>query len=231
MNFSFIFPTRERLDLVKRFIDSIEQNTDNIHDVEVLVAVDEDDVDTFGFLSNLKCSFLKIFTCPRSLNFSRDYYTMLAHKSTGRWIITANDDCVMESKRWDTIAYNVLNDKSGVIYGWIEDGLGNFRAKGHGNYCCFPLQGRVGFEALGYIFPERVPTWGADIWAKNLYDQVSSVIEIPITMRHYCYHNHTREQDNISRRIQSSQKPFDMRPSYEEINSLLAAIKKEMIKI
>ena len=231
MKFSIIFPSRDRTNLLSNLLNSILKNTYNLKEVEVLIAIDNDDRGTFEFLTHFTYPFVKIWTVNRSLNFSKDYYTFLAKQSTGRWIITANDDCVMETPDWDIKAYEVLKDRPGVIYGWIQDHLGGFRAHGHGNYCCFPLQGRGGFEALGYIFPPRVPTWGADIWAKNLYDQINSVCEVPITLRHYCHHNKTREQDHISKRIALNQVPFDMRPTYEEINKLITALKKETVKV
>ena len=230
MKFSFVFPTRERPHLLKNLLDSFVKNTDNMEEIEVLIAVDNDDRDSFNFLCSAGYPFVKVYQVSRSLNFSRDYYSFLATKSTGRWIITINDDCVMETPSWDTKAYEVLKDKPGVVYGWIQDGIDGYRARGHGNYCCFPLFGREGYEALGYIFPTRVPTWGADIWAKNLYDQINSVVEIPITLRHYCHHNKTREQDHISKRIANSQVPFDMRPTYDEVNKLLAAKRKELVR-
>ncbi len=224
MKFSIIFPTRERPELLKQVLDSIRTTAFNLTDVEVLIAIDEDDTTDY---SGIYMGWVKVYRVKRSLNFSKDYYTYLANKSTGRWIICANDDCVFETPNWDVLAYDVLKDHPGVIYGWIEDGLGDWRAKGHGDYCCFPLQGRAGFEALGYIFPDRTPTWGADIWAKGLYDQVDSVIKLPFVMRHYCHHNFTREQDAISMRIMENQVRFNMKPIYEEINILLAALRKE----
>jgi hypothetical protein len=195
----------------------------------VLLAVDEDDSITRNFLLSSHFNFVKVFYVKRSLNFSQDYYTFLAKQSTGRWIITVNDDCQVETEGYDEKIYEALKDRSGVVYGWSEDGIGEFRAHGHGNYCCFPLQGRAGFEALGYIFPPRLPTWGADIWAKCLYDQLQAVVTLPITIRHYCHHNGTREQDEISKRIQNHQIQFDMRPSYDEVNRLLKA-KRECLQ-
>ena len=221
--FSIIFPSRDRHELVSKLLGSIAAMTFNIADIEVLIAIDDDDTKSENFLKNFGVPFVQYFKVKRSLNFSQDYYTFLAKQSTGRWIITINDDCVFETPAWDVDAFNVLDQKPGVIYGWIEDGLGGFRAKGHGNYCCFPLQGRKGFEALGYIFPPRIPTWGADIWAKNLYDQIGSVVALPFTIRHFCHHNQTREQDHINKRIAHNQVPFDMRVTYEEINKLLQA--------
>ncbi len=229
MNFSIVFPTRNRHHLLRNLLESVELNTEDLDRVEVLIAVDEDDKETQTFLLSSNYSFAKMFIVKRSLNFSQDYYTYLAKQSRGRWIITANDDCVFETKCWDAIAYKYLADKPSVIYGWIEDGLGEWRAKGHGNYCCFPLQGRGGFEALGYIFPARIPTWGADLWARSLYDQVRSVVELPITIKHICYHNKTREQDEVNKHIQSNQVHFDLRPGYDEVNKLISAIKQEKV--
>lgn len=228
IKFSVVFPTRERIFLLKNLLTSIKQTTKNLDEIEVLIAVDSDDAITQEFLNTYPIPFVKMFLVERSLNFSRDYYSFLAFQSKGRWIITANDDCVFETPNWDVLAYEVLKDKPSVIYGWIQDGIDGFRAQGHGNYCCFPLQGRGGFEALGCIFPARIPTWGADIWCKNLYDAVDSVVELPITLRHYCHHNQTRAQDHISKRIMENQVPFDMRPNYEEINKLLAALHREI---
>ena len=233
IKFSFVFPSRDRQDLLKKLIDSLIKNTSKINEIEVLIAVDNDDMKTSDFLAALNLSFVKIFHVARSLNFSRDYYTFLAKQSKGRWIITINDDCVCETPSWDTIAYEILKDKPSVIYGRIEDGLDGFRANGHGNYSCFPLQGRGGFEALGWIFPERIPVWGADIHIRNLYLQVDSVVNIPIMFRHYSHHNKLRIQDDINKNVAkiSAKSPFDMRPTYEEINKLIEAMKKEMVKV
>lgn len=230
MNFSFVFPSRQRPDLLYRLLDSIKNNSRDIMNVEVLVAIDEDDQSDYNYaqLTPERFPFVKVFRVKRSLNFSIDYYTFLAKQSTGKYIITANDDCVLETPDWDTMSMEVLKDKPGVIYGWIEDGLAGWRAKGHGDYCCFPLQGRQGFEALGYIFPSRVPTWGADIWAKALYDQVGSVVSLPFTLRHYCVHNGTRESDEIHRHIAANQVIYDIAPRYEEVNLLLAALRKSL---
>jgi len=225
IKFSIVFPTRERPELLEKLMTSVLENTRNLSEVEVLIAIDEDD-NSYNHLKFYSC--FKVFRVKRSLNFSQDYYTFLAHQSKGKWIIAANDDCCFETMDWDVIAYDILKDLPNTIYGWCEDGLGEYRAKGHGNYCCFPLQGRKGFEALGFIFPARIPTWGADIWCKNIYDAIDSVVYLPIKLIHYNYHNFTREQDKVSIRIAENQVAFDVRPHYSEVNALLASLRKEL---
>lgn len=228
MKFSIILPTRERPELLKRLLDSICVTSQDCSELEVLLAVDSDDSITWEFLNSNNYHFVKPFEVQRSLNFSQDYYSFLGKQAKGRWVIVCNDDAVFETPQWDVLAYEVLKDKPSIVYGWSEDGIGEFRAKGHGVYCCFPLFGRGGIEALGCVFPSRIPTWGADIWARMIYDHVQSIVTLPITIRHYCFHNNTRPADKINSRIQNSQVLYDIRPKYEEVNVLLGVLKEEL---
>ena len=222
MKFSILFPSRERVQLAKQMLDGLVKNTADLSEIEVLVATDVDDPTDYSLLRSYP--FVKAWGVNRSMNFSKDYYNFLAAKSTGEWIICANDDCVFETTGWDKIAFDVLNPLPRVIYGWSEDGLGGAKARGNGNYCCFPLQGRKGYEALGFIFPPRIPVWGADIWAKNLYEQVKSIVDLRIKIMHYCHHNGTRAQDGVSRRIAQNQVQYSVRPTQEEVGALANAL-------
>ncbi len=230
MNFSIVLPSRERPALLRTLLDSIALTTKDIENVEVLIAIDEDDTVNKEFFAQNKWGFVQVFEVKRSLNFSRDYYNFLARKTTGKWIIACNDDATFFTPHWDFIAAKVLNEFVGkgpnVVHGWIQDNLGKWRAPGHGDYCCFPLFGRDGFEAMGQrVFPDRIPTWGADIWTKKLYDHVERVVHLPMTIDHACHHNFTREQDAVSRRIMENQVPFDVEPTYDEINCLIRAMR------
>jgi glycosyltransferase involved in cell wall biosynthesis len=230
MKFSIIFPTRERPELLKRLLYSIAAMTTNINNVEVLIAVDDDDVKTGTFFNDYSYSFVRVFFVKRSLNFSQDYYTFLTKQSTGKWVIALNDDGEFMTKGWDIQAeahlLNFIGNGPNVVYGFIEDELGEFRAKGHGEYCCFPLLGRDGINAMDCFFPARIPTWGADLWARDLYDQVQRVIKLPITIKHWCYHNGTREADHINKRIMLNQIRFSMAPAYDEINKLINVLRE-----
>lgn len=234
MKFTIVFPTRERVELLKTILNSIKSTVSNERDIEVLIAVDDDDTTTLDYIkTNPGFYFVKWHVVRRSLNFSRDYYSFLARKGTGKWIIACNDDGRFDTPNWDLLAEKTLNDYIGdgpnVVHGWIEDGLGNYRAKGHGKYCCFPLIGRDGFNALDAVFPARIPTWGADIWIRKLYDNIDRVVELPMTISHNCYHNKTREQDHINKHVQNNQVGYDINPTYEEINSLAGAMRVQHV--
>lgn len=232
--FTIVFPTRERIILLDKILNSIKLTTANSSEIEVLIAIDSDDVKTKLYFERHYFDFVKVFHVKRSLNFSKDYYNFLARLGTGKYIIAVNDDAVFESAGWDIIAWDILEEYIGegpnIVHGWIADGLDGYRATGHGEYCCFPLIGREGFNALdGMIFPDRIPTWGADIWMRKIYDTIDRIVKIPITIRHYCHHNKTRDQDAISKRIANNQVPFDINPRYEEINALIAVLRKNKV--
>lgn len=225
--FSIVFPTRERTELLENLLKSIAKNTTDLKNIEIRIAYDIDDQATADFILAKKFPELPItWVCgTRSLNFSRDYYTSLALSTSGKWVVVINDDTEFRTPGWDTIAAKALQDAIGdgpnVMYGWVEDNLGKARAMQFNNYTCFPILGRAGIDALGYVFPERIPLWGADIWCRYLYGHVKRVAEVPITIAHICHHNGTRPQDHINKRIQANTPPVPMTPTAEEINKLL----------
>lgn len=227
MRFSIILPSRDRVGLLGQMLDSFKDNTDDLSQLEILIVHDDDDNETPGFIDQLPketYGFVKKFSTKRSLNFSKDYYNFLASKATGEWIICGNDDMRCQTPHWDSLSYEILKDKPRVIYGYIEDGLGGAKARGGGKYCCFPLQGMVGVRAMGFVFPTRIPVWGADMWARNTYDQINSAVDLPITFFHYSHHNRTRPQDAISHRIAQNQVAYSVRPDRHEIEALVGAL-------
>jgi len=229
IDFSIVFPSRDHHILLTNLLASISTNTKDINRTEVLVAIDDDDQAMQEFVRTHDYTFVKFFTVPRSLNFSRDYYTYLYKQSRGKWIIACNDDAEFITQEWDVKAKAALEAyiKTGhnIVYGWIEDMLGPYRLTQFGNYCCFPLIGRDGIEALGGVFPERIPTWGADIFIEQLYRNLGRIIKLPIVIKHISVHNKLRAPDAIHQRIAQNQVPCSVNPTPQEINALIMALR------
>lgn len=230
---SVIFPTRERPKLLGNILRSIAFTTHNPDNVEVLIAYDDDDSVTKMALPEMKAIprlNLVPVECKRSMNFSRDYYSKLAKIGKGDWFVVVNDDADFRTMNWDCLTRDALNaaikDGPNIIYGWVEDNLGKNRLTQFNNYTCFPILGRAGVEKLGYIFPETIPTWGADIWAYYLYNRINRIAKVPITISHISHHNGTREQDAINKRIEQSCRgqAIQMYPTREELHALDEAL-------
>ena len=131
MNFSVILASRERVSLLDSLLKSLEANTADKVNTEVIVCVDDDDVTTRRYSERLKssCSFARMVTRPRTRNLNDGYLNWAWRNfATGDYIVICNDDCVFSTPNWDQIALAKLNrfleDKpDGIVYGWIEDAL------------------------------------------------------------------------------------------------------------
>lgn len=137
---------------------SIEETISDINKVEVLLAVDNDDID-FNEIDLIDTSVnFRIFRRDRTNNFSQDYYNWLADKTTGDAIQAFNDDAYYETKNWDLI----IESKVGNRELWFADIYETTRFM----YPSFPMVSRKCFEILGFILHPQVRIYPADkkIW-------------------------------------------------------------------
>lgn len=233
MNFSIVLASRERVPLLIKFLDSLVTNTHNLSGIEVLVGIDNCDRATCDHEEELtkRYPFVRFFRRNRSRNLNNDYLNWLAHSTTGKYIIAANDDVEVRTKDWDKVALNTLNsyliDKpDGIVYGFIEDGLSHRYGM---DFCCFPLFSRKGYEALGWLLPGCFMTWNADIAAWRVYVAVNRVVRLPIMFNHVSYHTGQRERDHISLEMEARSHEngmvgtqYDIIADVEKLNAAMA---------
>ena len=106
MKVSFIYPTRKRFELFKKSTDSLINNCNDINNLEVLVGMDDDDVDTIELVRDYikDKEFIKLFVTERYTYGHLNYYVnYLSKESTGEYLFLWNDDCYMESKDFDLV--------------------------------------------------------------------------------------------------------------------------------
>jgi hypothetical protein len=158
---------------------SVVENADNISDVEFLIKVDDDDIDS-GYPQMLSDQFKGInytlFVEGRSSNLSQDYYNYLAKQAKGQYIWAVNDDCVLRVPQWDTIFRDLIdtNKTDGKIYYF------NVSVAGHSvnDFSPFPMVSKEFVEALGYFHHELIRTWDADIIMWNCFNTLKGVYGI-----------------------------------------------------
>lgn len=131
---SFLMPTRNRVPLVNRFFQSVVDTTSDLDQVEVILAVDDDDPES----QKITHASLKVKTViiPRGStmgNLNRACFDA----SSGRYVMLINDDVILRTKNWDLAvagAFARYEDDIGLIH--VNDLL--FREK----LCTFPILSR-----------------------------------------------------------------------------------------
>lgn len=205
MNFSMIFPTRGRQNLLMNLLNSIKKTTKNVAEIEVLIAVDNDDIETLKLIPELKAkhTFVTFYEVERSENFSKDYYNFLAKQATGIYLIALNDDIEFKTEFWDQIIINKLthyfhNARDKIVYAWLDDGYRHPQG-----FCCFPLITRQAYNALGWFFPEEFPTWGSDLELFYIFRHIDRVCKIPeVLLDHISPHTQKRSPDEQNKRVE-----------------------------
>jgi hypothetical protein len=106
---SVMIPTRKRIDMLKKSIDSLVDNASSVDGIDILLAVDNDDEITNEFLQKELVPYLNgKDVAMRAFGFDRlgyrnlhEYSNFLARESFGEWLLLWNDDAVMKTKDWD----------------------------------------------------------------------------------------------------------------------------------
>ncbi|MBI5598842.1 MAG: methyltransferase domain-containing protein, partial [Deltaproteobacteria bacterium] len=157
VKFSFLVPTRNRPDLVARFLQSIVDTTSDINGLEVVLCFDDDDIESQKITDdrlNIKMVVLKKGATMGELNRA------CFDASTGRYVMLLNDDVILRTKGWDDIISGVFvsfEDDIALIH--VNDLL--FREK----LCTFPMLSRRACLEIG-ICPSEYKRYRIDdhIW-------------------------------------------------------------------
>lgn len=111
MRTSFLIPTRKRIDMLEKSIMSIMENADNPSEVELLIGVDNDDEETAEFVSGPLAEKLEQYNNDTKvlkfnpLGYTRlhEYVNGLCGYASGDYLVLWNDDCILQTKGWDTV--------------------------------------------------------------------------------------------------------------------------------
>jgi hypothetical protein len=220
MLFSLLCPSRERPEGLQRMLESLQKTIGQKDQVEILIAIDEDDIVNQTFLTRQLARFkdldIHIHQRPRSEFLNRDYYNWLAAKAKGDYLWASGDDLVYLVDGWDLrlkpIIETYLSDKPDRIFcASIKDSTPKPKElKGPDGlpipFPCFPLIPRESFKALGFLLHPEIPTWGADYALYMLYKGVDRVLVIDnfTYIDHVSHHTYAGEvkQDVVNKRIE-----------------------------
>ena len=109
---SIILPTRGRTSgALQDSLKSVMELADDPSKIEIMLGVDSDDKDTIDWVNNEAAEFVKPYGCSckarifEPLGYARlnVYVNLLCHASSGNWLVLWNDDCLMQTKGWDSV--------------------------------------------------------------------------------------------------------------------------------
>lgn len=139
--FSFLLPTRGNPAGVQRFFQSIVDTTSRLEDLEIILAVDDDDFESQTITHDLLT--LKKIVLPRGAtmgNLNRACFELAG----GRYIMLVNDDILLRTKDWDRVILRVVADyPDDIVLIHVNDLL--FREK----LCTFPMLSRRACLEIG----------------------------------------------------------------------------------
>jgi hypothetical protein len=142
---SLLLPTRGRVKLVERFLQSVTEQSARPDLLEVVVCVDEDDPESHGITSNQLA--LKLIIVPRQSMGA--YNSICLQHATGQITIAVNDDIIIRTEGWDE-KVRVLDTQypDGIYLGYANDLF-----KGQ-KVSTFPILSRETCEAMAEPYPK-----------------------------------------------------------------------------
>lgn len=158
IDFSFIVPTRNRPNELRRFLTSVRDTTSDLSRLEILLGVDDDDVlSREVHVEGLEVKYVSLKP-GQAMGWMN---CRIAEHATGRYIMLQNDDIVARTNGWDDIVRGYLkrfDDEIVLIH--VNDLLFKERL------CCFPLVSRTYCELVG-LCPEDYKRYRID---DNIFD-------------------------------------------------------------
>jgi len=237
IKFSILCPTRCRFKGAHRLLQSARESAYNPDEIEVLYAVDADDVKTITEFEQLKkiCPTwnFSVHIRERSDFINGDYYNWLCQFAKGEYLWIAGDDVVVTNKDWDKLVWDkleeYLKDKPDrIAYGIISDGTPPPQNYAKKTFCCFPIVSKEAYNLLGFVLHGDIPTWGADIVLYELYthERVNRSIDLTKEMivRHVSHHTGMAKRDVISLNVEKVHKKYAGGRILGEVRNLILPV-------
>ena len=225
MKISMLLPTRGRPDRLNKFIESVATTTAHPENLEILIAVDQDDLASQSHVKYHITRYkgtLEIYMHIREQSefINRDYYNWLSEKATGDLIWVLADDLVLNQFNWDDkimpyVEEHFAKHEDRILCLSIRD---NTPPPSHllPKFPCFPMFSREAITACGWMLNPMTPTWGADYIAYKIYHPIGRLVEVhnECYLLHYSYHTKLAVVDKTSKRVGAIFNRLKMIPKY-----------------
>lgn len=142
---SLLMPTRGRVDMAKRFFNSVLDTAKHPEAIEVILYVDEDDVESHTLDQFEGLTVRKVIGLRKTMGH---YNTTCLQASKGDIIVLANDDMVIRTPGWDERLREVDAQYPDKIYLAYANDL--FKGE---HLSTFPILSRLCCDLIGNPYP------------------------------------------------------------------------------
>lgn len=100
---SFLIPTRNRIDWLRRTLDSIIHTCSDRSDIEILLRIDDDDKERVALVPELETLYgIRAVIGPRSTGYCNlsNFIDELVYVATGDWAWFLDDDAWIDGNTW-----------------------------------------------------------------------------------------------------------------------------------
>ena len=183
MLLTVLLPTRQRVHLVERSVQSLLSLAQDPANIEIAVAIDHDDLiskqyfesSAWQSLVDQYHSSFQVFETPQwGYGELHNYYNLLAKNAHGEWLMIWNDDAVMKTAGWD----NCVKHHHGYV-GMLHMITENYREK----FALFPIIPRVWLDIFGCVSLSN----SNDSWIQHICLEAQAIQRIDPIVYHDRY--------------------------------------------
>lgn len=237
MDFSVIMPVRNNIEGLKTALGAFQLFTAKPELVEIRLMVDRGDMDTDKYIALSGKYDIQIFVhlVEPSDNFNKDYYNAHMKYCRGKNIMAFNDDCYVQTNKWDDIVRQKIAEHpefKGIylVDIWDSTRFGNDSEGKKFEFPRFPMISRKAVDIAGFFFFPQMRNWPADKVVWNLYTSVGCIIKChEVKLQHDHNFDHTGDPTKsrflriLNEDIANGVFPIDARPQcqalYDAINN------------
>jgi len=217
---SVIFPTRNRLELLKRCLESLLDKCYKKHRLfEIILVVDHDDKQTLDYILSIKDMFkftdgnltansLSVLLTEQSEFMQRDYNNAASIAAKGDIVLLLNDDVVIETEDWDLKIYEFYQANKPaddiMLIGLAENTKDIYhKANGMGHGVCFPTITKTYVNMMRGVFPPDIKMWYADTALSYIFNAINRIYLLDsVKIFHDSYHAQTRPKDSVNMSVE-----------------------------
>lgn len=164
---SLLVPTRHRANRLLQMWQSAQNTSSNKENLELIIAIDDDDKESCECLGNINDSRVKSIIKPRSKNLSKmwnDCYDI----SSGNILMHAGDDIIFRTQNWDKAVVDAINSfDDHIILVYSRDGIQNEALGTHS------FLHRQWVEIVGYFVPPYFAADFNDTWLNEVAQRIN----------------------------------------------------------